>query len=113
MGENKTHWKKLTNSNYIGAHDLAPGQELKLTITEIKMEKVTNSEGKTEEMATARYKGVNKPMILNKTNMKIIAELYGPYIEDWVGKVVTIHAVKVRAFGEVTEALRVKKVRNV
>ena len=25
-----THWKKLTNPNYIGAHDFQPGQELTL-----------------------------------------------------------------------------------
>jgi hypothetical protein len=35
-----THWKKLTNPNYIGAHDLQPGQELPVTIESIKNEVV-------------------------------------------------------------------------
>ena len=56
-----------------------------------------------------RSKGAKKGMILNKTNCKIISKrLDSPYIEQWVGKSITIYAAKVRAFGEMVEALRVK-----
>ena len=48
-------------------------------------------------------------MIPNKTNMRIITKLFGtPYIEDWSGRKVIIYAAKVRAFGEMIEALRIK-----
>ena len=41
--------------------------------------------------------------------MKIITKaLDTPYIEQWIGKSITIYAAKVRAFGEMVEALRVK-----
>ena len=108
----QTHWKKLTNPHYVGAHDLQPGQELKVTIESIANEVVKMFDGKTvkeETCIVAHLKGAKKPMIFNKTNCKIIAKnLNTPYIEDWVGKSITIYAAKVRAFGEVTEALRVK-----
>ena len=108
----QTHWKKLTNPHYVGAHDLQPGQELKVTIESIANEVVKMFDGKTvkeETCIVAHLKGGKKPMIFNKTNCKIIAKnLNTPYIEDWVGKSITIYAAKVRAFGEVTEALRVK-----
>jgi hypothetical protein len=110
--ENKptqTHWKKMVNTNYIGAHDLAPGQELPITIESISHEQVKNMDGKDEQCVVMRIKGAKKPMILNKTNMKIIAKLLGtPYIEEWIGHKIIIYVAKVRAFGEMTEALRVK-----
>ena len=34
--------------------------------------------------------------------------VYGPYIEDWNGKYITLYAAKVRAFGDVVEALRIR-----
>ena len=107
-----THWKKLSNQNYIGAHDLQPGQELTVTIESVANEVVKCFDGKTvkeETCIVAKIKGAKKPMILNKTNCRIISKnLDSPYIEDWVGKSVVIYAAKVRAFGESTEALRIK-----
>lgn len=107
-----THWKKLTNPNYIGAHDLQPGQKLPVIIESIRNEVVECFDGKgikKETCIVAFFKGAKKPMILNKTNCKIIARIYDtPYIEDWVGKQITLYAAKVNAFGESTEALRVE-----
>lgn len=104
-----THWKKLTNPNYIGAHDLLPNQELPITIESVAVEKVKNSDGKDEDCVVARIKGAKKPMILNKTNMKIISKvLETPYVEQWAGKSIIIYSAKVKAFGEFVEALRVK-----
>jgi len=114
MSETKpvTHWKKLTNPNFIGSHDLQPGQELTVIIESITNELVKHFDGKSLKEDTcivAKIKGAKKPMILNKTNCKIIARNFDtPYIEDWVGKSITIYAAKVRAFGETTEALRIK-----
>jgi hypothetical protein len=109
MSEDKTHWKKLTNPNYIGAHDLAPGQELKITLETISKQMVKGSEGKEEEAVVATIRGDKKHMILNKTNMKIIAKVLDtPYIQDWSGKSIIIYAAKVSAFGEMVEALRIK-----
>lgn len=104
-----THWKKMTNPNYIGAHDLLPNQELQLTIESVAKEMVKGQDGKEEQCVVAKIKGAKKPMILNKTNMKIIAKVLGtPYIEEWSGKQITIFSAKVKAFGEIVEALRVK-----
>ena len=48
-------------------------------------------------------------MILNATNCKMISKIYDtPYIEDWVGKWISIYIAKVKAFGEVVEALRIR-----
>ena len=108
MEEKVTHWKKLTDPNYIGAEILQPGQELTLVIERVVKEQVKSAAG-TNECIVAYFKGAKKGMILNKTNCKIISKrLDSPYIEQWVGKSITIYAAKVRAFGELVEALRVK-----
>lgn len=104
-----THWKKLTNPNYIGSHDLQPGQELKLVIESVAQEMVKGTDGKEEQCIVAKIKGAKKPMILNKTNCRIITKnLDTPYIEQWAGKEITIYSAKVKAFGEFVDALRVK-----
>jgi hypothetical protein len=104
-----THWKKLTNPNYIGAYDLQPGQEVKITIKSVAKELVKGSDGKEESCIVAKLEGTQKPMILNKTNCKIIAKLLDtPYIEEWTGRSIIIYPAKVKAFGEMVDALRVK-----
>jgi len=114
MSETKqmTHWKKLTDPNYIGSHDLQPGQELTVTIESISNEVVKCFDGaktKEETCIVARLKGAKKPLILNVTNAKIISKNLGsPYVEDWIGKQVTMYVAKVRAFGEAVEAIRIK-----
>lgn len=104
-----THWKKLTNPNYIGAHDLQPGQEVKITIKTVSKELVKGADGKEEQCVVAKLEGTQKPMILNKTNMKIISKVLDtPYIEEWSGKSVIVYSAKIKAFGEMVDALRVK-----
>lgn len=108
----KTHWKKLHNPNYLGAHDLldgnAPNPTINATITKVVNEQVVGSDGKKEECTVAYLKGT-KPMILNVTNSKEIARITGsPYIEDWEGQTVGIRVEQVRAFGQTVDALRIR-----
>lgn len=104
-----THWKKLTNPKYIGAHDLLPNQELQVTIESVANEIVKGQDGQDGECVVAKIKGAKKPMIINKTNMKIIEKVLGtPYVEHWAGKQITLYAAKVKAFGDIVLALRVK-----
>lgn len=108
--ETKTHWKKLVNTDYIGAYSLQPKEEWILTIKEVKTEKVKGADGKEQECSVCFFTepGV-KPMILNRTNSKIITKVYQtPYIEDWPGKQIQIYADKVKAFGEVVDALKIR-----
>jgi hypothetical protein len=47
-------------------------------------------------------------MILNATNMKMIAAVLGSkFIEDWIGKAVIIKVLQERNFGEVMDVVRV------
>lgn len=103
----KTHWKQLINPDYIGAYALAEGEDLTVTIDFVQQETVTGTGGKKEDCTVAHLVG-QKPMILNVTNSKSIAKLYGPYIEDWAGKQITLYASTTKLAGETVECLRVR-----
>lgn len=111
MSEKKTHWKSTMNPDYLGAWALQPGEEPILTISAAGIEKVIGSDGKKEDCLVIRYKERIGPgkMIVNATNSKTIEKLAGtPYIEEWAGAKIQVYVEKVRAFGDVVDAIRIR-----
>ena len=111
MSEKLTHWKQTMNPDYLGAWALQPGEEPILTITGAGIEKVIGSDGKKEECLVIRYKEKVGPgkMIVNATNSKTIEKLAGtPYIEQWAGTRIQVYTEKVKAFGDVVDAIRIR-----
>lgn len=108
-----THWKKLTNPNYLGSYDFEPKEERILTIEKVVVEQVIDMEkggSAKKDCIIAHFKENCKPMILNKTNCKMIQTLYDtPMIEQWAGKRIIVRVEKVKAFGKLEDALRIKK----
>jgi hypothetical protein len=105
----QTHWKRLHNPDYLGAYSLEPGKDMILTIKTVKNEMVQNPDGKKEECMIAIFVEPQKPMIINATNAKVIEKLYKtPYIEEWSGKKIQLFVDKIKAFGDVVEALRIR-----
>lgn len=101
------------NPNYLGSWDLdeIPNRELTLTIKEITdKEVVTNGQ---KEICTVCYwtDETFKPMILNVTNKKRICKMYKTTdTEKLKGKSVTIKTERVKAFGDIYDALRIKPI---
>lgn len=109
----KTNWKKLINPDYLGAYSLDDGNgkyvDVIATIKYVKVENVTGPDGKKEDCAVAHFEENMKPMILNTTNMKMLEKLFkSKYIEDWAGRKIQIGVEKVKAFGDVVDALRIR-----
>ena len=106
----KTHWKKLQNPKYFGSHEFQPGEEKELTIKGVRKEMVTGEAGRKEEEAVMHFEEPVKPMILNKTNSKMIEKLLKtPYIEEWPGHKITLYVDPTVRFGaEITGGLRVR-----
>ena len=105
----ETHYKKLINPDYLGAYSLDPGKDMVLTIKAVGREMITGTGGKKEECPVCHWAEEQKPMILNVTNMKTIAKMYGPYIENWAGKKVQIYATTTKFGGDTVECLRIRK----
>ncbi|HSH24683.1 MAG TPA: hypothetical protein VLA13_04010 [Massilibacterium sp.] len=108
--EKKTHWKKLTNPNYLGTYALNPNEDLIATIDHVRQEDVTSPDGSEDTCTVVYFKEDIKPFILNVTNAKQIERIYStPYIEDWAGKMIQIYiADNIKAFGDTVTGLRIR-----
>lgn len=99
------------NPNYLGSWDLEelPNREVTLTIDRIVDEKVIAA-GQSEVCTVCYWTDKNyKPMIFNVTNKKALARLYKTTdTEKLKGKSVVIGIEKVKAFGDVYDALRIR-----
>lgn len=103
----KTHWKQLIDPRFLGVYALPNGQDLTVTIRYVAKETITMMGGKKEDHSLA-YMVETKPLILNSTNSKSIEKLYGPYIEDWAGKRITLYASTTKFGSEIVDCLRIR-----
>lgn len=106
----KTHWRKVFNSDYLGSCDLEDNQDLKVVIKSVKVQSVKGTDGTSKDCNVASFTDSKiKPMILNATNCRIIKKFTGsPFINDWNNVPVQIYVAEVKAFGEMTEGLRIR-----
>lgn len=111
MEQNNGHWKNAFNYKYTGAYEMQPGETKTVTIKSTAKEAVKNTDGREDVCFVAYFTDAPKPMVLNKTNCKTISKLYGPFVENWIGKRITIKSENVKAFGEMVDALRVVSVK--
>lgn len=109
MSESKTHWKKVFNSDFLSSADIEDG-DMVVTIKQVSIEEVKGADGKNKKCNVARFHESVKPMILNVTNSKLIKKFSGSrFLEDWKNVPIQIYVDdKVKAFGEVTEGLRIR-----
>jgi len=61
--------------------------------------------GKTEKLVLLTDKG---RVVLNKTNLTVIAEAYGRNSQDWQGQPVKLFREKVNFAGRMVDAIRIK-----
>lgn len=106
----KTHWKKMTNPDYIGVYALEEGKDLIGTIKSVTREQVKGEGGKSEECTVVYFVEKNiKPLVCNATNAKTISKIYEtPYVEEWAGKKIQLFASTAKLKGETVEALRIR-----
>ena len=114
--EKLTHWKQTRDTNYLGSWDLLAGDKyapVTLTVAAVKSETIINpsDNSKSDEIVLHFVEKQYKPMILNTTNKKALEKATGtPFIEKWVGHRIKIGVEKVKAFGDVFDALRISPV---
>lgn len=108
-----THWRKILESDYLAGSDLDDGKgnfkPIVATIKNARREEILEpATAKKEVCLVLHFCESLKPMICNVTNAKVISKVTGSvYIEDWQDKRITIKTEKVKAFGEIWDALRV------
>jgi hypothetical protein len=105
------HWKELfaSKNKILGGHNLEEGEEICATIAGVGSEQVYDKEDKqNKDLVVLKFQGNIPPMALNITNADTISLIHGNKYSDWVGKRILIHTAKVKAFGKMHDALRVR-----
>ena len=95
---------------YLGSWDLyeLPNQKIQVTIKAIREESVEDTKGQKKKKAVMYFVEAVKPMILNIENKKRLSKLFFTKDSDaFIGKRIEIGYEKVKAFGDIHDALRV------
>ena len=95
---------------YLGSWDLyeLPNQKIQVTIKAIREESVEDTKGQKKKKAVMYFAEAVKPMILNIENKKRLSKLFFTRDSDaFIGKRIEISYEKVKAFGDIHDALRV------
>lgn len=105
MSNEKTHWKKNCDSNFISGEDLKSGlkglrSEMIVCIEKFNDSETFDQKKQAKLTISALYlkevngKSLYKPVILNKTNAKFfVKETGSEYMEDWLNVPVLLCAV--------------------
>ena len=101
------HFRKLYDERFIGSWDLEGKESAVVTIAEIKIEELQGQNGAKAKKPVLYFTKGKKGFVLNKTNAKVIAELYGNDTEKWCDKKVELFATTCEAFGKQVECIRI------
>ena len=89
---------------YLAAVDLG-GQQRVGTIESVVMERVGD-----DDKPVIRFSGIQKGLVLNRTNSTVIAAAYGNETNNWTGKQITLFSTVVPFQGRMVDSIRVSAV---
>lgn len=79
-----TTWKQLIPSNFLKQDDIGAGKLVRLARIE---QMDVGQEGSPEFKPCAHFAELDKPLVLNSTNLQLMARIAGSdHIEDWMGR---------------------------
>ena len=97
-------FEELYPSNFLRAGDLG-GSPMIVTVGGIKPDVIGG-----EKKVVMTFSSGEKALILNKTNGKTMAKLFGRDTTDWIGKRITLIPAMVDFKGDTVEAIRIRTV---
>lgn len=91
-------------SKFVAASDLM-GQDVVVVIARVHQEPVGADE---EVRPTLYFQGMQKGMVMNRTNAKRIAALYGQDTDHWIGRPITLYPSETEYAGDTVPCIRVR-----
>lgn len=106
-------FEKIIDPNFINAELIGDvGTERVVTIKDIDYMECFDNKTKNKIMKQAVSFEESKPMILNKTNAKMLKKLFSPNDDNprlCIGKKVVLYVVSVKVGGQETTGIRIKE----
>jgi hypothetical protein len=102
-------YRKLYDKDYLGSWDL-DGKDATLVIQKVVGGELTANGGRKSKKPLVYFEGTKtgKALVLNATNGKTIAAMYGNDTDEWVGKKITIYPTVTQFGAETVECIRVR-----
>jgi hypothetical protein len=86
--------------------------EVVVTIDRVVLESFRDPRTRVETRKPVMYfQRARRGLIVNRTNWRAVAELYGDESDGWTGKRIALASVMVDAYGKQTRGVRVRPVR--
>lgn len=106
------NFKLLNPSRYLQATDFEHpdwklGKEPTLTITKVVLEQMDGENNAKETKGMLFLAEQPKGWVMNVTNAKCLAAMFGDETNNWIGKRVSLHQERVLAFGEMVPGIRI------
>lgn len=67
------------------------GKPATMTIKEVYLDHIEGEDGREKPQAVVAFQETPREMALNKTNGQCLKALFGPQVDDWIGKRVTLY----------------------
>jgi hypothetical protein len=100
-------YRSMFDRDYIGSWDLA-GHDVTVKIIKVQAGELTGQGGRKAKKPFCWFEGKEKGLVLNKTNAKTVAALYGPITEQWIGKQITLYPTQTQMGGETVDCIRIR-----
>ncbi len=100
-------YRSMFDRDYIGAWDLE-GREVTVRISKVMATEVIAPGNKKNKRPVISFEGREKKFVVNSTNGKTIAGMYGRETAQWVGKWITLFPTTAPLGKETVDAIRVR-----
>lgn len=97
-----------TKSRFLKAEDLRH-QEHKVTISNVVLEEMEDDKtGMPMTKLALMFQGIEKGVLLNKTNSDVLVDCYGGDTDGWINKSITLYPTMVNFGGKAVPAIRLR-----
>jgi hypothetical protein len=105
---NDTDFDDFYGSKYFSAADLH-GEQIKRKIGKVEIGEMKEKDGSTKKKYVVFFHGVDKPLVLNKTNATKLAASFGKDRDKWAGVVVELYS-EMTSLGK--EGVRLRPIKS-
>lgn len=103
-----TDVRAMFEREFLGAWDLQ-GRDVTVEIESVRASELfIVSANQKKKKPVVSFKGTPKKLVLNKTNMTVVANLYGFDTRQWVGRKITLYPTTARCGKETVDAIRIR-----
>lgn len=102
------HYMDYFPSKFASARDMAAGDR-RVVIAGLGTDELRGQDGTKQTKLIVRFTDAAlKPLVLNKTNARVISGMFGDETEAWIGQTIILYQAEVEAFGKMVYAVRVR-----